>query len=223
MPEPGGQSYVWDIPTRLFHWGIVVLLRFSWWCAETDRMEWHYKSGLTLCALVLFRIVWGFAGSSTAQFGQFVKGPRAVCQYVRPHGTVPQPAPLGHNPLGGWSVLMLLVTLVLQIVTGLFAVDIDGLESGPLSHLVDFDRGRIAAQIHEVSFNSLLALSAIHVVAILFHLAFKRRNLIGAMIVGYRRDDSGGGTMVRAPLWRFFAAIGVALAITYAVSTGLRF
>ena len=223
MPEPSGLSYVWDFPTRLFHWGIVGLLGFSWWCAENDHMDWHYKSGLTLCALVLFRIVWGFIGSSTARFGQFVKGPRAVWQYVRPHGTVPQPGPLGHNPLGGWSVLVLLGLLALQIVSGLFAVDLDGLESGPLSYLVDFDRGRIAAQIHEVSFNILLAVSAIHVVAILFYLAFKRRNLIGAMIVGYRRDDSGSGTMVRAPLWRLIMAVGVALAITYSVSTGLRF
>ena len=222
MPEPGGRSYVWDLPTRLFHWGIVGLLGFSWWCAECDRMAWHYKSGLTLCALVLFRIVWGFAGSSTARFGQFVKGPRAVWQYVRPHGTAPQPAPLGHNPVGGWNVLVLLGLLALQIVTGLFAVDLDGLESGPLSYLVDFDGGRTAAQIHQVSFNALLAVSAIHVAAILFYLAFQRRNLIGAMISGYRRDDSGG-TMVRAPLWCLIAAIGVALAITYAVSTGLRF
>ena len=221
MPGPGGRSYVWDLPTRLFHWAIVGLLGFSWWCAESDRMAWHYKSGLTLCALVLFRIVWGFAGSSTARFGQFVKGPRAVWRYVRPpQGTVPQPATLGHNPVGGWSVLVLLGLLALQVVTGLFAVDLDGLESGPLSYLVDFDRGRIAAQIHEVSFNALLTASAIHVVAILYYLTFQRRNLIGAMISGYQ---SGGGTMVHAPLWRLIAAIGVALAITYAVSTGLRF
>lgn len=223
MPSPGGRSYVWDLPTRLFHWGIVVLLGFSWWCAETDRMEWHYKSGLTLCALVLFRIMWGFAGSSTARFGQFVKGPRAVWRYLRTNGGAEQPASLGHNPLGGWSVLVLLGLLAVQIVTGLFAVDLDGLESGPLSYLVDFDRGRVAAEIHEVSFNILLAVSAIHVVAILFYLAFKRRNLIAAMISGYQRDDSGGRTMVQAPWWRFVAVSTVALAITYAVSNGLRF
>ena len=69
----------------------------------------------------------------------------------------------------------------------------------------------------------LLAVSAIHVAAILFYLAFRHRNLIGAMISGYRRDDSSSGTLVRAPLWHLIAAIGVALAITYAVSTGLRF
>ena len=217
------RSYVWDVPTRIFHWAIIVLLGFSWWCAESDRMDWHYKSGLTLCALVLFRVTWGFTGSSTARFGEFVKGPRAVWRHVRAGAAAPQTAPPGHNPLGGWSVLVLLGLLGLQIVTGLFAVDLDGLESGPLSYLVDFDRGRFAAQIHEVSFNVLLAVSAIHVAAILFYLAFKRRNLIGAIVSGYRDDAGGGEGIVRAPWWHLIAAIAIALAVTYAVSTGFRF
>ena len=122
------RRYVWDVPTRIFHWAVVVLLGFSWWCAETERMEWHYKSGLTLCALVLFRIAWGFAGSSTARFARFVRSPKAVWRYLRP-GVDESPAlSLGHNPLGGWSVLLLLAVLTIQIVSGLFAVDIDGLE-----------------------------------------------------------------------------------------------
>jgi cytochrome b len=220
VPQPEQRSLVWDFPTRLFHWSIVALLGLSWWCAENDRMEWHYKSGLTLCALVLFRIMWGFAGSSTARFGQFVKAPGTVWRHVRGESTPQQP---GHNPLGGWSVLVLLGLMALQIVTGLFAVDLDGLESGPLSYLVDFEQGRVAAGIHEVSFNLLLAASALHVAAILFYWLVKRRNLIGAMFSGYQRDGGGGGAMVRAPWWRLVAVAGVALAVTYAVSTGLRF
>ena len=217
------RNYVWDVPTRVFHWAIVVLLGFSWWCAESDRMEWHYKSGLTLCLLVLFRIVWGFAGSSTARFARFVKRPRAVWRYLRPRGDEPQAEPLGHNPLGGWSVLVLLGLLTVQIVSGLFAVDLDGLESGPLSYLVDFDQGRIAAQFHEISFNVLLAVSAIHVLAILFYLVVRRRNLIGRMILGYENAVGESQAMVHAPWWRLVLAMAAALAVTYTVSTGFRF
>ena len=217
------RSYVWDVPTRVFHWAIIVLLGFSWWCAESDRMKWHYKSGLTLCLLVLFRLVWGFVGSSTARFARFVRGPRTVWRYLRPCGAEPQAEPLGHNPLGGWSVLGLLGLLTVQIVTGLFAVDLDGLESGPLSYLVDFDQGRIAAQIHEVSFNVLLAASAIHVLAILFYLVVRRRNLIGRMILGYENAEREGQVMVRAPWWWLVLAMAAALAVTYAISTGFRF
>ncbi|MDP3677386.1 MAG: cytochrome b/b6 domain-containing protein [Novosphingobium sp.] len=222
MEDAAARRYVWDLPTRLFHWGIVVLLGFSWWCAETGRMEWHYRSGLTLCALVLFRLVWGFTGSSTARFSGFVKGPRTVWRYVRQKDGETQPLPLGHNPIGGWSVLVLLGLLTLQIVTGLFAVDLDGLESGPLSYLLDFDRGRTAALIHEVSFNVLLAVSAIHVLAILFYLVVRRRNLTWAMVSGYQRDGGGEG-LVRAPLWRLVLAIVIALTVAYAVSAGFRF
>jgi cytochrome b len=218
----GPKRAVWDVPTRLFHWGIVILLGFSWWSAENDRMEWHYKSGLTVCALVLFRLLWGLAGSSTARFAGFVKGPGAVWRYVRsPVGKNEGAAP-GHNPLGGWSVLVLLGLLTLQVASGLFAVDLDGLESGPLSYLVDFERGRIAAEIHEVSFNLLLAAAALHVIAVLFYLVARRRNLIRAMIVGYERGSSGEA-MVRAPKWRVAAALALALAVTYAISTGFRF
>lgn len=218
MAEAGARQAIWDVPTRLFHWSIVILLGFSWWCAETDHMEWHYKSGLTLCALVLFRIAWGFAGSSTARFARFVRGPRAVWGYVRSPNTDDAP---GHNPVGGWSVLLLLGIMALQILTGLFAVDLDGLESGPLSYLVDFDRGRIAAEIHQVTFNVLLAVSVLHVLAIGFYLLVKRRNLVAPLISGSRRGV--GEAMVPAPIWRLVGAIGFALGLTYAASTGFRF
>jgi cytochrome b len=211
---------VWDVPTRLFHWGIVILLGFSWWPAENDRLEWHTKSGLTVCALVLFRLLWGLAGSSTARFAGFVKGPGAVWRYVRSPND--ERAAPGHNPLGGWSVLVLLGLLTLQVATGLFATDLDGLESGPLSYLVDFEQGRLAAEIHEVSFNLLLAAAALHVLAVLFYLIARRRNLIRAMIVGYERG-SGGEAMVRAPKWRLAAALAIAFAVAYAISTGFRF
>lgn len=220
--EAAARSYVWDLPTRVFHWAIVVLIGFSWWSAETGRMEWHYRSGLTLCALVVFRLIWGFAGSSTARFARFVKGPRAVWRYIRHEDGETQPLPLGHSPIGGWSVLFLLGLLTGQIVTGLFAVDLDGLESGPLSYLVDFDQGRIAAQIHEVSFNVLLAVSAIHILAILFYLVVRRRNLTAAMISGFERGGDREA-FVPAPSWRLAVAIAFALTVTWAVSSGFRF
>ena len=216
------RRYVWDVPVRLFHWAIVVLLGFSWWCAESERMDWHYKSGLTLCALVLFRIVWGFAGSTTARFADFVRGPRAVWDQFRQRGK-PRTEPFGHSPIGGWSVLALITLLVVQIGTGLFAVDLDGLESGPLSYLVDFDQGRLAADLHEISFNVLLAISAIHVLAILFYRLAWRRDLLGPMISGYRKDSREEQDTIRAPWWRLVLAVALALAVTWTISIGLRF
>ena len=164
---------IWDVPTRLTHWLFVGCVAFSWWTAEERLMDWHRYSGYTLLGLLLFRIYWGFAGSSTARFASFLGGPRAVLDYFK----LPRERRveiIGHTPLGSWSVLALLLAMIVQVTLGLFATDIDGLESGPLSHLVSFDGGRAFAEAHELSFDVLIVLVAVHVVAILFYLFYDR-------------------------------------------------
>ena len=128
---------IWDVPTRVVDWLMVILIAASWWTAEIGNLELHRYSGYSLLALVVFRVYWGFVGSSSARFNHFIKGPSSVFRYVRG----PSPESLGHNPLGALSVIALLVLLLTQVTLGLFAVDVDGLESGPLSHLVSFEAG----------------------------------------------------------------------------------
>lgn len=213
---------VWDAPTRAFHWALVALLGFSWWSAEAHEMEWHRWSGLTVLALVAFRLVWGLIGGSTARFGTFLKGPRGVLGYMRSGAGW---AGGGHNPLGGWSVVALLLVLAGQVTAGLFAVDVDGIESGPLSYLVDFDQGRTAAEVHELCFNLLLGLSALHLVAVLFYLVVKQRNLIAPMVTGndYAANDPAARPLVAAPWWRLGVAILLSGALAYGVAQGFQF
>src|ERR1044072_2607966 len=135
---------IWDAPVRLFHWSLVGLLGFSWWSAETHHMDWHQYSGLTICALVVFRLWCGLLVSNTARFAKFVRGPRAVWAYLRT--SVPDgQEPIGHNPAGAWSVILLLAIPTVQGSSGMSGADGDGVESGPMSYLVDFDQGRWAA------------------------------------------------------------------------------
>lgn len=182
----GPRIAIWDLPVRLVHWAIVLLVVLSWWTAEEHKMDWHRLSGVTILALLVFRLIWGFVGSSTARFASFVRGPRAVLRYARGQGG----RPIGHNPLGGWSVVAMLMLLVVQVILGLFAVDADGIESGPLSYAVSFDAGRLAAEVHEASFNILLALIALHVGAILFHAIVRHDDLVIAMLTGSRRLEA---------------------------------
>src|SRR5262245_40644327 len=137
MPSRTGSKNVkvWDVPTRLVHWLMVLAVATSWWTGDTGRLEWHRWSGYTLLGLVIFRVYWGFFGSSTARFRQFVRGPREVASYLRGTWRVTP----GHNPIGAWSVLALIALLSAQVVLGLFAVDVDGIESGPLSLYVSFE------------------------------------------------------------------------------------
>ena len=217
------RQFVWDLPTRIFHWVLVGLLGFSWWSAENHRLDLHFYSGVTVLGLVVFRLLWGIFGTSTARFGQFVKGPGAVMSYLRPSSSLPDT--VGHNPLGGWSVIVMLLVLVIQVGTGLFATDIDGIDSGPLSHLVDFDQSRTAAEIHEISFNILIVLVILHVLAVLFYLIVKRRNLIGPMLTGFRMagEDGAADSAVAASPWRLLVAVIVAALLAYGVNNGFRF
>src|SRR5690242_17048402 len=157
---------VWDVPTRLVHWLIVVLVAVSWFTAENRWLAAHRLTGYAVLSLVLFRIYWGFRGSTTARFAHFVRGPRAVTRYVRSFFTASAHGPvLGHNPIGGWSVLTLLSLLLLQTGLGLFSVDEYGIESGPLAAHVSFAAGRRLAGLHAVVFNILLLFICMHVAA----------------------------------------------------------
>lgn len=206
---------VWDLPTRLFHWLLVALFAFSWWSAENREMEWHLLSGTVLLGLLAFRLLWGLFGGSTARFGSFVKSPLGVARYLRGRAT----ALPGHNPLGGYSVVAMLALLVVQVATGLFATDVDGLDSGPLSFLVSFEQGRSAAGWHELAFNLSLVMIAIHVAAIAYYLVARRRNLVTPMITG--RDTVDTAEALRpAGAGAFLIAAAVAAALAWGAYRG---
>ncbi|MDZ4373206.1 MAG: cytochrome b/b6 domain-containing protein [Phenylobacterium sp.] len=212
---------VWDAPTRIVHWLLVALLLFSWWSSE-DYLTWHRWSGYTIIGLVVFRIYWGFAGGEAARFGRFVKGPRATLAYARTLGRREPATTVGHNPMGGLSVLAILAALLVQVGTGLFVVDVDGFEGGPLSYMVSFETGRELADIHELSFRVLQALAALHLLAIAFYAVWKRTNLVGAMVTG-KRTLPGEPRLAQAPLWRLVVGVVLAAGVAWALSKGLSF
>ena len=222
MGEGGSvRARLWDEPTRIVHWALVVLIAFAWWSAEAGKMDWHRLAGYAVLALIVFRLIWGFAGSASARFANFVKGPAATLAYLRTlpsrtNGDMP-----GHNPLGAWSVVAILLTLVAQEGTGLFAVDVDAIEAGPLSDRVDFDTGRLFAKWHHWSFWALEALVVLHLAAIVFYLVYKRANLVRAMVTG-RQDFTGDPKLAFAPLWRAALAAAIAAGFAWWVSRGLR-
>ncbi len=210
---------LWDLPTRVVHWGMALLIPFSWWTAETGQLERHRLSGYLLLGLLLFRLIWGFSGSAPSRFGAFVKGPAAVWRYLRggSHKVT------GHNPLGGWSVVAMLAALSLQVGLGLFSIDEEGFESGPLSYLISFETSRMFAALHEQLFWLLVALIALHISAILWYLVVRRDNLVSAMITGRIEGGAGLEQPRMAPAWRAVLAMVAAGAAVWFVVRGLRF
>lgn len=181
---------VWDIPVRLFHWMLVLLIAFSWLSNKMDWMTWHMYSGYTILTLILFRILWGFAGSTHARFSDFIYGPRALIGYIRtlPSRTAAKFA--GHNPLGGISVVLILLCVLVQAGTGLFAND-DIINEGPLFKHVSKELSDWLTTIHKYNFNVLLALIGVHVAAVLYYLIWKSENLIKPMFTGRKQLPAG--------------------------------
>ena len=174
---------VWDAPTRLFHWTIVILVFVSWLSADQGFMTVHLCSGLALLALLLFRVGWGLVGSTTARFSDFLHPPRAVFGYFKGMRSGEKHVYAGHNPAGGLMVAAMILVLLAQAVTGLFAND--GLHfSGPLALLVSDDVSTWLTKLHGTIFNLILLLIWCHVVAIGFYLFVKRENLVKAMVTG---------------------------------------
>lgn len=178
------KTLIWDLPTRLFHWLLVLCLLGAWITGEQGAFDWHMRFGYAVLALVLFRVIWGLVGSDTARFAQFVRGPAAIRHHIAdlfaPGRLAPHP---GHNALGALAVLCLLLVVGVQAGTGLFTSD-GILTEGPLAEHVSGATASLMRTIHLNNFNILLAIAGLHVAAILAYAVFKRLDLVRPMVTG---------------------------------------
>lgn len=208
---------VWDLPVRLVHWGLVICIAFSWWTGENEYSQWHIWSGLTILFLLLFRIAWGFLGSSTARFRSFVAGPGRLLAYLRdPAGW----RGIGHTPLGALSVLALLGLIAVQVALGLPLSDEDGTYTGPFNRLVSFETTEWAYEVHVMMFTVLQGFILLHVAAIVFY-RLRGQKLVGAMVSGKSRQvPEGAPALVVAGPGRLLLCLAIAGAITGWVASG---
>jgi cytochrome b len=179
---------VWDLPVRLFHWVLATLFVAQVVTGKIggELMPYHAWTGYTILSLVLFRILWGFAGSVHARFASFLARPAAALRFAALLFSRRPSLYVGHNPLGGWSVIAMVVLLAVQAVAGLFAND--GLEfEGPLARLVSLDTSNRLAHLHDWNGNLLIVLASLHVLAVLYHWLVKKEDLVQAMFTGVKR------------------------------------
>ena len=203
---------VWDLPTRIFHWALVALAIFSFTTGTIggDWMEWHLKSGYAVLALLLFRVAWGLVGSTTSRFVHFVRGPRAALAYGRELLATRTSTAFGHNPLGGWMILLMLAAFLVQAASGLFSDD-EIATQGPLAAKVSNAMVSRMSALHSFNEWLLVALVVLHLVAIATYTLVLRAPLVGAMVHGSTSHAvPGTGRDFRAaPMWH----AGVVLAV----------
>jgi cytochrome b len=192
---------VWDLPVRLFHWALVALILASWVTQYLDRMNLHMWIGECTLTLLLFRVVWGFIGSDTARFTRFLRSPAAALQHLAHLRRREPDREIGHNPAGGWMVLVILALIGVQTGTGLFSND-DGNNEGPLMHLVGKDQSDRLSHIHHLNFMAIEAVIVLHVLAIVAYAVLKRQNLVRPMVTGTKLmpGDAAAPRLVN-PLW----------------------
>ena len=180
---------VWDLPTRVFHWLLLILIVAAVATGKIggSAIEWHGKIGLSILGLIVFRLVWGFVGSSHARFANFIPSPSSLRAYLRGSWTG-----VGHNPLGAVSVLTLLALIGIQVGTGLFSTD-DIAFQGPLSRLTDKATSDWLTGVHKLSINLLFAVIALHIGAIAFYAKVKKEDLVKPMVTGWKDVPAGSG------------------------------
>ena len=177
---------VWDLPVRLFHWALVILIAAAWVTQELEQLTWHMLCGEAIMALLLFRVIWGFIGSDTARFAHFLKSPAAAIRHLTHLGRREPDTEIGHNAAGGWMVLVILAVLAVQIATGLCAND-DSMTEGPLALRVGKDRSDWLTHIHHLNFWVIEAVAAAHILAVIAYRVLKGHNLVVPMITGKKR------------------------------------
>jgi cytochrome b len=208
---------IWDLPTRLVHWTLAALVVFSIITAKVGGlwMDWHMRSGYAILALVLFRVLWGFAGSHYARFASFVRAPAVVLAYLR--GRIVHVA--GHSPLGALSVIALLGVLLLQAAAGLFTND-GSFTEGPLARLASGATVDRLSTIHRYGEWVVFAMVGLHIAAIVYYSSVRGAVLVGPMITGEHSDTAiaaaEDGTIVRVRAL-VLAAIAAAL-VAYVVT-----
>jgi len=173
---------VWDLPTRIFHWSLAMAIVGQLATGLSGVMEWHFRIGYLVLALLLFRLIWGFVGGHWSRFGSFVHSPAAVRDYLR--GQARPDQLVGHSPLGALSVFAMLVFLVAQVATGLVSDD-EVSASGPLTRFVSSATVSLASAWHgNIGAWVILALVILHVLAIVFYVALRRQSLVRPMLSG---------------------------------------
>lgn len=210
---------VWDLPTRIFHWLLVLCVVFMWFSADAggDWLHWHLRGGLLVMVLIVFRIIWGFVGSDTARFRQFVKGPAQIRRYL--NNEITENEQPGHNPLGALMVLALIGAVAFQVLSGLFATDENTyLYNGYLQHLVGDEEGSAARFVHVNFFWLLVGLVVVHVLAVAAYKLVKKHDLIRPMLTGVKELEEPLPRLRFASLGKAAVIVAVLAVIAYLIS-----
>lgn len=210
---------IWDLPIRLFHWGLVAAIATSLISMELENMEVHVISGTCVLGLLVFRLLWGIWGASTAQFHRFIPSPSKLVNYLRGR-TADNLLSIGHSPIAALSVIAMLVAIAFQALTGLVSDD-DVYTTGPLIDYVESEVSEWATGMHSTNSDILLGLMALHIAAILYYKFVRKLSLVKPMITGVsdggNQADSIANPLVERSWVVFLLTAAISVAVPYVI------
>jgi cytochrome b len=216
---PEERRLVWDLPLRAFHWLFALSILASWGTAELGFtwMRWHIRLGFWVMGLLVFRLIWGVIGPRHARFSSFLKGPTSIMRYARGlRGAGQIVRSVGHNPLGGLMVILMLTLVAFQVGTGLFATD-DITWYGPYYGTVSESLAGTLTSLHHLNFNFIWAAIALHLSAILYYAYGKKQSLVPAMLTGFKPAEAVPveEAINSSELWKASLVIATSAAVVY--------
>lgn len=210
------KKLVWGLPIRLFHWSLFTLIAVSFYTGkfgDFDSIDNHMLAGYGVIGLVLFRVLFGLFGKGHVRFSNFIRGPKAIIEYLkRPADTQ------GHNPLGALGIIALLLSLATQAGTGLFTSD-DIFVEGPLYHLVSQDTGSLLSTIHGINQWVLLGLIGLHLGAVAFHELLLKHRILLPMLTGKKLESTESEPEQSHQMVLALVCGGIAAGVTWYIVT----
>lgn len=220
VPPVRRSVLVWDAPTRLFHWLVVVLVTAAYVTLKLNWIDWHVRVGEALLALLIFRLLWGCFGSETARFRRFLASPAAALGHLRHLFRRDDDTQVGHNAAGGWMVMLLLALLLIETLSGLY-LNNDIADEGPLSEWVPAWLANAIASVHALGWDVLLAAVVVHVLVIALYAVVKGHNLVRPMLTGYKPLPPSVAVPQQRPTWLALVLLAVGAAVVTLLATYL--
>lgn len=213
--DPSARTRIWDLPTRLFHWALAAFVLFSFTTGKLggDWLTWHFRSGYAIASLLLFRLLWGFAGARYARFASFLPSPSRIWRTLSAGESGAVPASAGHSAIGTLPVYALVIVLAVQISTGVFTND-GSFTEGPWVKFVSAATSDRLSTVHYYNHWLIAGLVTLHVAAIAFYLLARKEDLLTPMLTG---DKLG----ISAPAADDGIAIRVRAAVLAALAGGV--
>ncbi len=184
---------VWDIPTRVFHWTLVASFAGAYLTSETERYrDLHVALGYLFLGMIVFRLIWGFVGTTYARFSSFLYSPSTLTAYMRSLLAKNPQHYMGHNPAGALAIFLLLALGLMIGISGVLLYwEVGGEEA--------FE------ELHEIAANGMLALVFVHIAGVMVSSVLHKENLARAMVIGYKTGEPAQG------IGRSYAGLGLSM------------